>query len=268
MKSWLTLFMTLTCVAPCMAQVVQLPAVSNFSVNTTVSVPDQGTASLGGVGRSSYGRTTRGFGPLGSTARGGQVGASSMSVTATIIDLAAMDEALLNLAAEQKAKIPSNHTPRHVGTKIVNTLTPHHYERDMTQRTVPPQPYDWMRALGPQTDDMIGQAESRVRDGTNVRFFMEKAAQAKAAGRTAAAEVYYNMALERMTPAQRTRLDELIAKSQGKPNGDSKKDKAPANSPVPAQTAPENTSSDSAASPFDTPATDAGANTDMNASPF
>ena len=260
MKFWLSFAIAVASAIQCQAQVVQLPAVGTFSVSTTVSVPDQGTASLGGVGRSSYGTTSRGAGPLASRASGGQSSASSVSVSATIIDLAAMDEAILNMPADTK-QVP-NYEVRKSGTKIVNTLTPHHYDRESVRPAAPPQPYDWMRALGPQGNDHYDSADGKIHDGSNVRYFMERAAEAHSLGRDAAARVYYKMALERMTPAQRQRMEQIRA-NRAAPEK-SKKDKAETKTTGAAPATTTN-SSDASASPFDPPAA---ANTDMNSSPF
>src|SRR5208337_775570 len=80
---------------------VQLPTFSFATVGTTVMVPDQGSAFLGGIDRSSAGRNE--FGVPGITLPGFQnrsIGqtqsATSFRVTATIHDFDAMDQALLN----------------------------------------------------------------------------------------------------------------------------------------------------------------------------
>lgn len=268
MKLLLSLAITSLWITCCQAQVVQLPAVGSFGVNTTVSVPDQGTASLGGVGRSSYGTTSRGAGPMANTARGGNSSATMASVSATIIDLAAMDEALLNMPAGNK-NVP-NYATRSQGTKIVNTLTPHNYHRDIKRREAPPLPYEWMAALGPQGNDHFDSAENKVRDGSNVRYFMEKSAAAHAHGHDAAARVYYKMALDRMTPAQQQRMEEIRAKRAAGDASPSKNGKEVTKSSAAASTpasAPAE-GSEPTASPFDPPAGQADPNTDMNSSPF
>jgi hypothetical protein len=84
------------------AQAVQLPTFRYFSVNTTVSVPDRGSAILGGVNRSSSGTTTRGIGPLRNRASGREVGSSAASVHATIIDLDELDREVLAEAARRR----------------------------------------------------------------------------------------------------------------------------------------------------------------------
>lgn len=89
-------------VSPAVAQMpatVQLPSYSYFGVDTSVSVPDRGSMSLGGIGRSSMGSTA--FGPvLGPRSRsfGRQMSASSTTVHATIHDFDAMDRQLLKQA--------------------------------------------------------------------------------------------------------------------------------------------------------------------------
>jgi hypothetical protein len=90
------------------AQVVQLPSYNFTTVGTTVSVPDGGAAYLGGIYRLSEGSTERGapLVPFKNRAIGRAAGASTMSVHATIIDHAAMDEALLAEAAAKRAASP------------------------------------------------------------------------------------------------------------------------------------------------------------------
>lgn len=74
---------------------VQQPVVATNSVRTTVSVPDRGSALLGGVSSAQSARSS--YGPLRSgTSTGLSRSASSMSTSVYIHDLRAMDEALLN----------------------------------------------------------------------------------------------------------------------------------------------------------------------------
>lgn len=80
---------------------VQQPTFSFSSTSTTVSVPDQGSAFMGGISRSAEGRTESGvpmlpFRPFRNQAIGQTRSAASTFVTATIHDFDAMDQALLN----------------------------------------------------------------------------------------------------------------------------------------------------------------------------
>ena len=93
------------------AQVVQLPTQRVFTVDTTVSVPDRGQALLGGVHRARSATVSRGVPVLGhlpglapGLRDGGHafgLGSSQAYARATIIDLQAMDEALLTQATAQ-----------------------------------------------------------------------------------------------------------------------------------------------------------------------
>lgn len=76
---------------------VQLPTFQVFTVDTTVLVPDAGTASLAGGSRTtSTGSTAYGPGLLpGTRASGAAAGAGQVSIHAQIHDLGAMDAALL-----------------------------------------------------------------------------------------------------------------------------------------------------------------------------
>ena len=73
------------------AQVVQLPSISTFSYSGSVLVPDSGSAYLGGR----YSAASSSQRRLGSRAAGSALGVSGASVHATIIDLDAMDRAIL-----------------------------------------------------------------------------------------------------------------------------------------------------------------------------
>ena len=76
-------------------QAVQQPVVSSTSVGTTVSVPDRGSALLGGVSSAQSARSQ--YGPLPSgTNRGFSRQATSITTNVYIHDLQAMDEAILN----------------------------------------------------------------------------------------------------------------------------------------------------------------------------
>ena len=96
------------------AQVVQLPTFQQFSVNTTVSVPDRGAALLGGVNTSRSGSTTRSIPMLGrvpvanrlfqNRSFGRDSSSSQAHVRVTIIDHQELDEALLGQAAATRAR--------------------------------------------------------------------------------------------------------------------------------------------------------------------
>jgi hypothetical protein len=104
------------------AQVVQLPTFNSFGISTTVSVPDSGGAYLGGNSSSSMSRLERGlpgFGRMpfagrqfGDRAIAGRSMTSGVSVSATIHDFEAMDEAVLEQGRTMTAQpMPLSRSP-------------------------------------------------------------------------------------------------------------------------------------------------------------
>ena len=83
------------------ASAVQLPTFGYNTVTTTVSVPDRGGVYMGGIKRSSSGRTESGAPllPFKNRSIGNQTSASSFSAHAYIHDFEAMDEAALSAGA-------------------------------------------------------------------------------------------------------------------------------------------------------------------------
>jgi hypothetical protein len=82
--------------SPGMAQVIQQPVVGVNSVQTVVSVPDRGSAFLGGVSRARSSSNHFGFSPFGSSVGGG-VSNSSQRVFVTIHDFEEADRQLLSV---------------------------------------------------------------------------------------------------------------------------------------------------------------------------
>src|SRR5438067_1677717 len=101
--------------APQVPTTVQLPTFSFFTVQTTVSVPDGGGMSLGGINRAADGTVTRGMAPL-NRGIGSTRGASGVSVHATIIDREEMDKAVLAEAAAKRGEVVASSFGRAAGT--------------------------------------------------------------------------------------------------------------------------------------------------------
>ena len=101
-------------VQPVAGQVVQLPSIQTFSYSGSVSVPDRGSVSLGGVSRSGSFSSRSGLGPLSRRSAGGFQSQSSLIASATIIDLEAMDRRLLDEdnAAVGKPQVPIQSSTR------------------------------------------------------------------------------------------------------------------------------------------------------------
>lgn len=91
------------------AQVVQLPSYHYFGVQTVVSVPDRGSVYLGGVSRARSASAEYGVPllPFRNRAMGIERSAIGTSVTATIHDFQAMDEAILRGGRQATAPLPS-----------------------------------------------------------------------------------------------------------------------------------------------------------------
>lgn len=94
---------------------VQQPVIQNFSVGTTVSVPDRGSAHLGSVGSAFSGRTTTGPFRSGSS-YGLERQSSSASVQVSIHDFEAMDAELL--------AAPTNAATTRIDPRISRRLQP------------------------------------------------------------------------------------------------------------------------------------------------
>lgn len=103
--------------------VVQLPTVSLFSVQTTVSVPDSGGAYLGGLGYAAGGQTYLGSPllPWAQRASGGVRRHHSLVVRATVHDLEAVDEAVLQQAARLALAEQGGKGLRHGGGSSAET---------------------------------------------------------------------------------------------------------------------------------------------------
>ena len=122
--------------APVMAQqntTIQLPTFNFTTVTTTVSVPDRGGVSLGGISRSRSGTSSRGTPligklpfvgrPFGNRSTGRELGTSNLSVHAYIHDFEAMDEAILARAAARHPRPGLVMNVNNSGTLVGENLT-------------------------------------------------------------------------------------------------------------------------------------------------
>jgi len=90
--------------APAQAQVVQLPTFQQFSVSTSVMVPDRGSAVIGGVDSAREGVNEFGFGPFRNRGIGREFSSSRVGVTASILDMREIDEMILGSARGLRAE--------------------------------------------------------------------------------------------------------------------------------------------------------------------
>lgn len=206
---------------PAQAQVVQLPSLHTFSSSGSVLVPDGGTALLGGSSYARQGSMNSGFGPLSNRATAGSAGASTLSASVQIIDLEALDRAILagatprttvatqtaapspaagGLAAGGPAATPGSDGAIDASKRArLSSLYPdstRQLSANTTER-VGADPSKWQRVLsgsGTPTAVNASMVES------NVRYYVELGQQAERSGSVQAARVYYRLARQAMTP--------------------------------------------------------------------
>ncbi len=198
------------------SQVVQLPAYRTFSYSGSAWVPDAGTASLGGNYGAASSSISRGVGPYSPRATSSIRGGVSVSASVTIIDLDALDEAMLNaqpagsalgvdagadpLAAPRMAGVGRNiinAAQRYHGGGVPARINPNAYRRALAGHTSPPKQ---------------AAVESLVED--DVRYYLMEGQKAERAGRIISARVYYQMAMESMTPEMIERYQSVVRKRE------------------------------------------------------
>ena len=185
------------------AQTVQLPTFTFFGVSTTVSVPDNGAAFLGGINRASSGQNEFGvpglaFPGLQSRAIGQDMSASNVWATVTIHDLDAMDQAILNSPSPTSLTgldtrgwnafsnlPPVPRSPFGPAIEAVN-LTGNWHE------DAPPVPAGSKVAA----EEKDREARRAVRSDEAESYFAQ-ARQAETDGKPGVAKIYYQMAAKR-----------------------------------------------------------------------
>lgn len=180
---------------------VQLPTIQVFSVNTTVSVPDGGSAYLGGINRAADSSVNRGL-PIGSKIPGlgplaGNRGisstrsASNMSVHATIIDHQELDAAVLAEAAARRGSLSANDRQA-----LATQQKADHISRNLA-RTERPVALE-TKAGAPSIEEIRRQNELAAanRDAEAAAYFA-KAQVAESEQKPAVAKIYYQMVARR-----------------------------------------------------------------------
>lgn len=178
---------------------VQLPTFSFFTVSTAVSVPDSGGAYLGGINRARDGSVTRGFGPLANRAIGGDRVASGMSVHATIIDLAEMDEMILAEAAALRKPVDptvakAEYLSRGIGRGVAVDGAADHGRLSSQPGFAAQTPASRVESVAAIRQANAVAAETRASEAAD---FLAKAQEAEAGGKPAIAKIYYQMVVRR-----------------------------------------------------------------------
>jgi hypothetical protein len=200
---------------------VQLPSYQYFTTGTSVSVPDCGSAYLGGVNRAQSGRNEFGspLSPLKNRAFGSRRSTSGASVSVYIHDFAALEEELLgqSAASGRTPRTPAVAGSPDRGTSPTGGL--HNRGGDLRSEVSAGSgdPRRARRALGdpplPGIEEIRRQRrlEQEAREA-EARDFFERGQAAEDAGRTNVARIYYQMAAKRASGSFK---DEVLAKLDG-----------------------------------------------------
>ena len=208
-------------------QVVQLPTFHTFSIGTTVLIPDRGSMSLGGINRSSVGRSEFGVPGIGGVpgvgrlfanrAIGGQVQASRVNAGATIMDLQELDRQVLgqtagaaapaaNPAVARKAAFLAQHVARNNQAMTAQSTAAQSSPGAVAGKNTNQQPAVTLPATLPD-------AESQAREA------YELARQAESRGQFASARINYKRAATLSRGQLRTealaRLSAISTPTQG-----------------------------------------------------
>jgi hypothetical protein len=215
---WITTF----CVSElAFAQVVILPSQQSFSYSGVISVPDSGSASLGGSGYLRSGGVGAGWGPYGPRTSGSSMSTSSTSVSVQIIDLKAMEESM-NAANNPKINVTTKTATADPNVKAVagqparqlkttSIKKPTDSENDVLKpkarnRTISAaDPLMMKRFLS----DRVVQSNPE-RSFEDVRYYFGLGQDADALRRFESAGVYYRMAFDAMTPSMRQRYEQFV----------------------------------------------------------
>lgn len=182
------------------AQVVQLPSFRNFSYSGGALVPDAGSASLAGNSYARSGSVSNGWGPYGTRASGSSFGTTNSSASVQIIDLQALDEAILSSNIPKQNIRSRSAISATTGRSLVGASAPSGPSPNLD-------PGKWQRVLaGGQPTIPVHTSLAEA----DIRFYLKMGQEAENANRVSAARVYYRMAAEAMTPEMRARYAKII----------------------------------------------------------
>jgi hypothetical protein len=176
-----------------LAQVVQLPTLGTFSIQTTVSAPDNGSTYAGGRGYTASGGARQGL----TRASGGLTLANGASVHATVIDLNELDKMIRSQSGSKPfepdlAQERSNVKPHSIGN---------------SDKVDPPPQYAYLMAMSHSTLN----EERSIED---VRYYLSLASEAKRKSQWGAVELYYQMAWKSLPESRRNTALAALVKSR------------------------------------------------------
>jgi hypothetical protein len=172
---------------------VQLPTFHFFTVQTTVSVPDQGTMVLGGNRPVSTGSTA--YGPSFLPPQRGvgmNAGVGQMVVSATIHDMQALDLQTLDLTADKKSTT--------TGPTVAAAL-----------------PAGNLVVAGSVADARRQRVEELAAVDREAAGYFEQGRSAEAAGKPTVAKIYYQMAARRASGELKAQVQARLDAVAGQP---------------------------------------------------
>jgi hypothetical protein len=182
---------------------VQEPSLETFSVGTTVSAPDRGRVSLGGVGRGAASRSISGPFRRG-TSMGLSSQGSGLSVGVRVQDLAELDRATLDAAA--KARKAGDDVRLPAGAEhAFNALQSRRAERDVASE-----------ARSAVVAEAPGRRETRdapAYEGPSADKLLDRARLAENAGKRELALAYLRVARDRGSDTAKREIERLTART-------------------------------------------------------
>lgn len=189
------------------SQIVQLPTAGTFSLQTSVMVPDSGSAELGGYRRNAVG--SQSLGP-GSLASGASRTSAMATVRATIIDLNELD-LMIRSQAGSKPTSPDF---------VSNQSRPSQYASGQKGVPLKNAEYEYLAAITHREKTGPDQMSS---DAT---YYLSLASNAKQQRHWAAVELYYKLAWESLPERRRESvLKSLLEARSNVATGQGKKSK-------------------------------------------
>ena len=180
---------------------VQEPSLETFGVGTTVSVPDRGRMSLGGMGRGAASRSISGPFRRG-TSMGLSSQGSGLSVGVRVQDLAEVDRATLDAAA--KARKANDDVRLPAGAEhAFDTLQSRRPERDVATE-----------ARSTVVAEAPARRETRdapVDQGPSADKLLDRARHAESAGKRELALAYLRVARDRGSDTAKREIERLTA---------------------------------------------------------
>lgn len=177
------------------AQVVQLPTAGTFSLSTSVSVPDSGSASLGSSNSSSG---SIGRGPMGARTMGAARGGGGLSVQSTVIDLAELDSMIRSQSGKAPVSPQLHSSDPQTRIRV----------RAPAKGRIEAAEYDYLATLS-RNGNVVETLDSDA-----VAYYLGLAERARNRGTWSAVELYYSLAWKSLPLARREAALQELAKAR------------------------------------------------------